>query len=216
MIGLLLIVAAGLLLLTLKPSKPASTVGPEARKVSETVQPDAQSARGQAASASTDRAARSAARSDAGARPAAAEADRDASAAADSPMNAAASDAERPTAREQAVAAWEALVDRLAEQTDVAAADQAPRVKEAFDRLDKQDQMDAIRRSLNLLPDEQFPALYDILFDKTEDPEVLDAIFSDALNRPEEIKNPLMKELVKDKTHPCFFESARILDVIGE
>ncbi len=162
MIGLLLIVAAGLLLLTLKPSKPASTVGPETRKVSETVRRDARSA------------------------------------------------------REQAVAAWEALVDRLAEQTDVAAADQAPGVKEAFDRLDKQDQMDAIRRSLNLLPDEQFPALYDILFDKAEDPEVLDAIFSDALNRPEEIKNPLMKELVKDKTHPCFFESARILDVIGE
>ena len=76
--------------------------------------------------------------------------------------------------------------------------------------------MDGIHRSLNLFPDEQFPSLYAILYDKTENPEVLDAIFSDALNRPEELKNPLMKELVKDNEHPCFFESARILDVIGE
>ena len=120
------------------------------------------------------------------------------------------------TPREKAVETWEALVDQLAKQKDVSPAEQAPRVKEAFDQLDKADQMDGIQRSLNLLPDEQFPVLYAILYDKKENPEVLDAIFSDALNRPEELKNPLMKELVKDKEHPCFFESARILDVIGE
>lgn len=42
---------------------------------------------------------------------------------------------------------------------------------------------------------------------------MLDAIFSDALNRPE-IKMPLMRELRKDREHPMFFESARILDVV--
>jgi hypothetical protein len=68
--------------------------------------------------------------------------------------------------------------------------------------------------ALNLIPDEQFFVLYPILYDKGEPEEVLDAIFSDALNRDEEIKIPLMKELRKDKTHPMFFESARILDVI--
>ena len=124
--------------------------------------------------------------------------------------------AESKTAREKAVEAWETLVDQLVEQKDASPQEQAARVKEAFDQLDKEDQMDGIHRSLNLLPDEQFPALYGILFDKAESAEVLDAIFSDALNRPEELKNPLMKELVKDKTHPCYFESARILDVIGE
>ena len=123
---------------------------------------------------------------------------------------------EQKTPREQAVATWEKLVDQVIEQKDVPVDEQAVRVKEAFDKLDKEDQMDGIHRSLNLFPDEQFPALYAILYDKTENPEVLDAIFSDALNRPESLKNPLMKELVKDKTHPCFFESARILDVIGE
>jgi len=126
-------------------------------------------------------------------------------------------DASEPkTAREKAVEAWVTLVDQLVEQKDASPQEQAARVKEAFDKLDTDDQMDGIHRSLNLLPDEQFPALYGILFDKAESAEVLDAIFSDALNRPEELKNPLMKELVKDKTHPCYFESARILDVIGE
>lgn len=122
--------------------------------------------------------------------------------------------AEARTPREQAVAVWESLVDQVIEQKDAPAAEQAQRVKEAFDKLDKEDQMDGIHRSLNLFPDEQFPALYAILFDKAENPEVLDAIFSDALNRSEEIKNPLMKELRKDREHPMFFESARILDVV--
>lgn len=120
------------------------------------------------------------------------------------------------TVREKAVESWEALLDRVIEQKEVPAAKQAKGIKETFDKLAKEDQMEGIHQALNLLPDEQFPTLYAILFDKSERPEVLDAIFSDALNRPEELKNPLMKELVKDKEHPCFFESARILDVIGE
>ena len=119
-------------------------------------------------------------------------------------------------AAEKAVEAWETLVDQMAEMTDAPTRERRASVKEAFDKLGKADQMDAIQTALNLLPDEQFTSLYGILFDKKENAEVLDAIFSDALNRPEEIKVPLMKELAKDKTHPMFVESARILDATGE
>ena len=122
---------------------------------------------------------------------------------------------EENTPRQQAVAAWEQQIDDVIVSTNVPVKEYARHVKEAFDKLDKADQMDAIQHGLNLLPDEQFAVLYDILYDKAEDPAVLDAIFSDALNRPEEIKNPLMKDLRKDSTHPMFFESARILDVVG-
>ncbi len=118
------------------------------------------------------------------------------------------------TPRQQAVAAWEALLDQVIEQKEVSASAQAQRVKEAFDGLDGEDQMDGVQRALSLLPSAQFPALYGILFDKAEAPEVLDAIFSDALNRPEELKNALMKELRKDREHPLFPESARILEVV--
>lgn len=122
---------------------------------------------------------------------------------------------EAVSAREQAVVAWEKLVDTLAESQDVPDAPRMAKVKEAFARLSGDDQRDAIHRALNLLPDEQFPALYAILFDKNQDPEILDAIFNDALNRPEDLKNPLLKELSRDREHPSFFESARILDAMG-
>lgn len=214
-IGLLLAVAAGLLVLTLTPSQSTVSDEPKGARAKREAQPAAQAAREKTAPNKDGRAQLPPTKLGRRAEASAPQPDApDESAPA---MDAGAgSSAERPTPRDQAVTAWESLVDRVIAQTDVPAAEQAKRVKEAFDQLDKQDQMDGIHRSLNLFPDEQFPALYDILFDKTEDPEVLDAIFSDALNRPEELKNPLMKELVKDKEHPCFFESARILDVIGE
>ena len=122
----------------------------------------------------------------------------------------------KAAAAEKAVEAWEKLVDELVDTKDAPTLERMTSVKEAFDRLDKNDQMDAIYTSLNLLPDEQFTALFGILYDKSENAEVLDAIFSDALNRDEDIKVPMMKELVLDKEHPMFFESARILDVTGE
>jgi len=124
--------------------------------------------------------------------------------------------ANKTAAAEKAVESWENLIDKLSELTDAPTQERMVSVKEAFDTLDKNDQVDAINTALNLLPDEQFTSLYGILLDKTENEEVLDAIFSDALNRPEEIKVPLMKELAKDKTHPMYFESARILDATGE
>lgn len=206
----LLALAGALLFLTLRPSKPAgpgveSAVAEEAKKTSVREKEAARAER-----------KKDPARAKETKRGLAQEETAEAGSPAVSPSEAkrAAASAEVKTPREKAVAAWEALVDQVIEQKDVAVDEQSKRVKEAFDKLDKEDQMDGIRRSLNLFPDEQFPALYAILYDKTENPEILDAIFSDALNRPEEIKNPLMKELRKDREHPMFFESARILDVV--
>jgi len=115
---------------------------------------------------------------------------------------------------QQAVERWDALVDAVAERKQAPDRAEGERVKRAYAELDAADKLPAINQALNLIPDEQFAVLYPILYDKEQPEEVLDAIFSDALNRSEEIKIPLMKELRKDKTHPMFFESARILDVI--
>jgi len=129
---------------------------------------------------------------------------------------AAAAAEERTEARTKAVEAWESFIDEVAERTAKPTAEQALQFKEAFHRLDKADQMDGIQTALNLLPDEQFSLMYPILFDKTENADVLDEIFSDGLNRDEDIKVPMMKELYKDKEHPMFVEAARILDATGE
>ena len=118
--------------------------------------------------------------------------------------------------RAKAVEAWESFIDEVAERTAKPTAEQALQFKEAFHRLDKADQMDGIQTALNLLPDEQFSLMYPILFDKAENADVLDEIFSDGLNRDEDIKVPMMKELYKDKEHPMFVEAARILDATGE
>ena len=114
------------------------------------------------------------------------------------------------------VEAWENFVDKVAEHEGSPTKERALQFKREFDKLDKADQLDGIQTSLNLLPDEQFPLLYPILFDKTVDPDILDAIFSDGLNHDEEIKIPMMKEIYKDKTHPMYEEAERILDATGE
>jgi hypothetical protein len=97
-----------------------------------------------------------------------------------------------------------------------AAMDRTLAVKAAFDRLDPEDQLDGIRMALQLMTDEQFPLLYGILFDMAQPPEVLDAIFSEGLNRPEDVKGSMLRVLLAEKRHPMYFESARILDVMGQ
>ncbi len=118
--------------------------------------------------------------------------------------------------REKAVEAWDAMIEKVAERKEVPTAEQAAQFKQDFHKLDQEDQMSCVQNALNLIPDEQFSLFYPILYDKSENADVLDEIFSDALNRDEEIKVPIMKELYKDKEHPMFVESARILDATGE
>jgi len=126
----------------------------------------------------------------------------------------------RPSAamrRERSVAAWEGRIEWLAAAaTGIPSAAAVSDITGAFAALDEEDRTDGIRYAINLLPDEQFPVLYGILLDRRQSPEILDALFSDALNRPEAIKNRVMREVVKDERHPLFFESARILDVVTE
>ncbi len=120
-----------------------------------------------------------------------------------------------PTAREASFSVWQNLVGDLQATNAGAMLDRALTVKAAFDRLDPADQMDGVRMALHLMTDEQFPWMYGILFDMAQPPAVLDAIFSDGLNRPEDVKESMLRVLVTDKRHPMFFESARILDAMG-
>jgi hypothetical protein len=48
------------------------------------------------------------------------------------------------------------------------------------------------------------------------DKETVNLVFHDILNRDELVKKPIMKEIFKDKTHPCWADVAWILDVTGE
>ena len=75
---------------------------------------------------------------------------------------------------------------------------------------------DCIHRALNLIPDENVMLLAGILMDKSMDKEIVEMVYNDILNRDEDVKKPILLEIFKDKTHPCWADTAWILDVTGE
>jgi len=90
------------------------------------------------------------------------------------------------------------------------------RIRDAFRELDEDNKMEEVHHAMNLLPDESVSVMYGVLFDKTQSEEIMDVIFSDILNRDEDIKNPMMRAIREDETHPMYTESARILEVIED
>jgi hypothetical protein len=76
--------------------------------------------------------------------------------------------------------------------------------------------LENINHAVNLLPDETVSVLNGILLDAAQPAEVLGVIFHDLLNRDEAIKNPMMEEIVKNRKHPMYVESARILDIVKD
>lgn len=116
--------------------------------------------------------------------------------------------------REKKLEEWDSLVDRVAVMEAVTL-ETGTELKSRLNGLDADDRLPAVSDALNLVPDSNFAVFVPLLFDKGQPEEILEAIFNDMLNREEHIKVPLMKELRKDKTHPMFFESARILDATG-
>jgi hypothetical protein len=86
---------------------------------------------------------------------------------------------------------------------------------ELFNKLDSNQQLEQIQQAMNVLPDSTVQVVYGILFDNTQAEEIVNVIFSDLLNRNDAIKYPVMEEILKDKNHKMYVESARILDVTG-
>jgi hypothetical protein len=128
-----------------------------------------------------------------------------------------------PTDAKTALKRWEDLLaiytaeealERV-KTTPVTATEQAE-VRECFTSLDPDDKLENIHHAINLLPDETFPVLYGILFDMSQPVEIITELFHDLLNRDDALKYPVMEEIVKDKSHPMYVESARILDIVKD
>jgi len=86
----------------------------------------------------------------------------------------------------------------------------------AFRQIPKARQDECIHRALNLIPDDNVMLLVGVLLDKSIDKEIVETTFNDILNRDEEVKKPILKEIFKDKNHPCWADVAWILDATGE
>lgn len=86
----------------------------------------------------------------------------------------------------------------------------------SFRRIPKARRDECIHRALNLVPDENVMLLAGVLMDKSMDKEIVETVYNDILNRDEDVKKPILKEIFKDKSHPCWTDTAWILDVTGE
>lgn len=118
---------------------------------------------------------------------------------------------------EKAVDTFDALTDKWMEPSDKGITmDEIKKFSDTFRKVPKARKDECLHRALNLIPDDNVMLLAGVLLDKTFDKEVIETVFHDILNRDELVKKPIMKEIFKDKTHPCWADVAWILDVTGE
>ena len=118
---------------------------------------------------------------------------------------------------EKKVEAFDGLTDKWMEPSPkgVTMAD-VDNFAKAFRQVPKDRQDECIHRALNLIPDENVMLLAGVLMDKTMDKEIVETVYNDVLNRDEDVKKPILQQIFKDKSHPCWADTAWILDVTGE
>ena len=68
----------------------------------------------------------------------------------------------------------------------------------AFRAVPEESREDGIRRALNLVPDENALLLAGVLMDKSQPHEFVELVFNDVLNRAEEVKLPILRQILKD------------------
>ena len=113
--------------------------------------------------------------------------------------------------------AFDAVVDKWMEPSDKGVSmDDVDAFAAAFRAIPAEQREDGIRRALNLIPDENALLLAGVLMDKSQDKEIVELVFNDVLNRGEEVKQPILRQIFKDKTHPCWADVAWIFDATGE
>ncbi len=118
------------------------------------------------------------------------------------------------TEEDAAVAAWETLVEDFAASSDHAVTkESSAKVNKALKRLPRERRRESAQSLLNLVSDGDFGVMRDVLFDSAQPIEVIDAVFNDLLNRPDEVKIPLLEEIARDEAHANCVEARRILDV---
>ena len=123
----------------------------------------------------------------------------------------------RANEEEKLVDAFDDMTDQWREpaEAEVPMAE-VEKFRERFNRIPQARKAECLQRALNLLPDENVMLLAGILLDKGQPAEYIELVYNDILNRDESVKKPLLKEIFKDREHPCWATTAWILDVTGE
>ena len=123
----------------------------------------------------------------------------------------------RADAEEKLVDAFDDMTDKWREpaESDVPM-EEVEKFRQQFNKIPQDRKEECLQRALNLLPDDNIMLLAGILLDKEQPEEFLELVYNDILNRDESVKKPLLLEIYKDKEHPCWSNTAWILDATGE
>lgn len=128
-------------------------------------------------------------------------------------------DNEQPkTELEIAYEEWEKVFDRLVKlqnEGNKPTSNQIADFKAAFDKLSDEVKLENIPHAQNLFTDASIDYLTVILFDTKEPKDVLSSIYYDLLNRPEELKMPIIRKLASDKSHPLSEEALDLLVMVN-
>jgi len=110
---------------------------------------------------------------------------------------------------------WEQRLDSiLTAPGDTSSASRA--LLTAMQGLPAEAQEQYIAHALNLCEDSDFSRAEEIYLRSNTPPSVAEAIFNDALNRPDEVKLPLMAKTMNSPSHPMREEAQGILELYLE
>src|SRR5690606_11345713 len=82
-----------------------------------------------------------------------------------------------------------------------------------YPTLDKDGKEEVAQHLSNLVEDEQYGPLAEILLDPTQPADVLDLLFADVLNRANTIKLPMFLGMARTPTHPNREEALELLEL---
>lgn len=114
---------------------------------------------------------------------------------------------------------WEKIFDELVKfqnEGNGPTTKQVADFKAAFDKLSDEVKLENIPHAQNLFTDASIDYLTVILFDTKEPKDVLSSIYYDLLNRPEELKMPIIRKLAADKNHPLSEEALDLLVMVDD
>lgn len=114
---------------------------------------------------------------------------------------------------------WEEVFDglvKLQNEGNKPSVKQVADFKAAFDKLSDEVKLENIPHAQNLFTDASIDYLTVILFDTKEPKDVLSSIYYDLLNRPEELKMPIIRKLAADKNHPLSEDAFDLLVMVDD
>jgi hypothetical protein len=114
-----------------------------------------------------------------------------------------------------AAADWEDKVDEIL-GSDIEDTNKVKQLFALFPTLPEDGQVEVILHLSNLVPDDDYSQLGNMLKDPKLPKDVLDLLLNDALNRPNSAKLPLLLEVARDPQNPEFEDARDIMELFLE